>query len=79
MKCNCIEELNEKLKEHGLRVDTVLYFSRDSGNKPAVSPRIALIPLSGKGKSKTIIPSFCPFCGCAVSDEEPEHTEQEAR
>ena len=64
MPCECIDQMNAKLREHNTEIEETLCFPRDG------SP-IFTLPMIGTKKIESrvrkgpalAIPSFCPFCG----------------
>ncbi len=57
--CKCIDTIDEMLAKHNTKLDVVLFITGDC------VASIATIKKDKKksGKPKTMLPSFCPFCG----------------
>lgn len=65
MACNCVEEVNEKLKERNTRLSQALMFSKKGReNNPDLMLQTEQIE-TGRGKQKAVsmFLTFCPFCG----------------
>ena len=62
--CNCMQSVNEKLKEHNSKLLISFCISRDLGKMDAL-PIISTGKIQTKirGNAMTVIPTFCPFCG----------------
>ena len=60
--CNCINDLNEKLKEKNTRIYTPISF-RPSLN--TLGPLVVTEKVDKKKRSKplNLFASYCPFCG----------------
>lgn len=62
--CNCVEEFDNKLREHNTRIDVTIAFPRDGSpafTRPAIST--SKIETRKRGGPVIAMPSFCPFCG----------------
>ena len=60
--CDCIQKLDDLLKEHNTQIDVDLMFFCQSG---AVRPHISVSKIDKKkrGSPKFVLVKFCPFCG----------------
>jgi hypothetical protein len=76
MTCNCIQEINARLKEH--RVCLSVAYQPLTGKSP-----VAAVPLvrrdtwnfeKRRGKPRDIIATFCPWCGVRYEAAEVEAT-----
>lgn len=67
MACNCIQEVNEKLKEQG--VELVLAFTTPDFTAVVPVQTQWLNGVKKRKKPMTVIPSFCSLCGVKVKDE----------
>ena len=58
--CDCIDKMNELLKQHNAIIECVIFWGSGSS-----IPAIPLEKLDKKKKTKLpkLFPSFCPFCG----------------
>lgn len=69
--CNCVAEIDAKLKEGGHCLNTAMYFD----GRPS-KPLISLVRLdrytleTRMQKPRTFLPSFCPFCGEKYAEAE---------
>lgn len=73
MNCNCIKEVNERLRKHTGHEDAQLAVSfifMEDGSRLEVPSIYAFYKVkkrdgtyAKKAKELSIIPSFCPFCG----------------
>ena len=63
--CDCIVLTNEKLRERGLRLTTVVSFRRDKSiaNEMMGVATEKIDSRDRKAKPITIIGAFCSFCG----------------
>lgn len=62
--CNCIKLANDTLKDEGLELALVFKMRVGGGWYPVIP--IATVKMDKKDrkiKVKTILPSYCPFCG----------------
>lgn len=68
--CNCVEEFDNKLREHNTRIDVTFDFPRD-GSPAFTRPKIATSKIKTRKRCgpAIAIPSFCPFCGTRYVDE----------
>lgn len=67
MACNCIKEINERLKEQNAEMKVV--FTAD-GDDRKICPRISLDKVNTRKKAPAFITGpFCPFCGKRYVDE----------
>lgn len=66
--CNCVEVVNEKLRERNTVLTQAIVFG-DRGDNPNLMLRTEQIE-TGRGKPKAIgmFPSYCPFCGTAYKE-----------
>ena len=65
MNCNCIEQANEQLREHNIRIalDTTVDFkTAEVGISP---PRIVTEKIDGKKRKPmpSVYATYCPICG----------------
>lgn len=71
--CNCVADLDEKLKEYNTAFDKVVYFEKpDMLMKSTI--QIAMKKISPRGSRPIrLFMSYCPFCGekLEITDEEP--------
>lgn len=62
--CDCVEKLNESLKEKNGRIETALQMSNNMGS---ATIRVLVATEKIDSKQRTPVPrvaaSFCPFCG----------------
>lgn len=57
--CDCIEQLDDALKNKGVQVNATIPLD---GTQPKAV--VNTVKVSGRGKSPVVIPAaFCPFCG----------------
>lgn len=64
MACNCMEEMDAKLKESNAKLQVTFCFPRD-GSPSYVLPYIGVekIETRKRGSVPIACPTFCPFCG----------------
>lgn len=68
MACNCITEVDEKLKDYNTKISpTIIFKSPSYVTVTLVTEQIE----KGRGKKKavTMLPSHCPFCGVKYEEE----------
>jgi hypothetical protein len=59
--CGCIEAANKALEPHGTQLNVMYSFS---GGQTAAIVASEKLPNARRGtKPKTVIATFCPFCG----------------
>ena len=66
MACNCIEIVDEKLKERNtkLEIPIILRFKGEPARDQRVLIKTEQIQTGrGKAKSVAMFPTYCPFCG----------------
>lgn len=72
--CDCIQKVNELLKEHNTQLDIPITFSFNVDKTPgalkADRVTIATKKLESKkrGDAKKVLPAYCPFCGEEYKD-----------
>ena len=61
--CDCVAELDEKLKEYNTEFDKVIYFEKpDMRMKSTI--QIAMKKIEPRGKKPIrLFLAYCPFCG----------------
>jgi hypothetical protein len=59
--CKCIELANQKLAPDNTRIEDIFVIT--SSLRQALGIRTVKISSSRRGKPKTVLASFCPFCG----------------
>ena len=70
MTCKCIEQVNEQLGPYNTELDTVHtidWETKKIGTELAIATRRA--DSSKRTKCKTVLASFCPFCGKSLTDK----------
>ena len=65
--CKCVANTNKKLREKGLRLDSVMSFSFGIGtaavNEEAPLVKLEWLELKKRKKPPVLTCQFCPFCG----------------
>lgn len=69
MTCNCIETVNEKLKERNTYLVEPWFIQSDKSRRLFVETG-QLEKGRGKGKAVRIFTSYCPFCGVKQAQEQ---------
>jgi hypothetical protein len=60
--CNCIDQANAKLLEHNTKIEPM--FGMLPGRMhEVIGTRTVKVNKSKRGNAKTILATFCPFCG----------------
>ncbi|MDO8908884.1 MAG: hypothetical protein Q7W55_10375 [Pseudohongiella sp.] len=63
--CNCIPELNEKLREHNSRIDLAILLPEPG--RPKLRSRVLIkvekLDLKKRREFGLLMASYCPFCG----------------
>ena len=70
--CNCIEEVNEKIKATGRNTQLDIPFVWDKTGRVSegrVAIKTRKLDDSKREKPLPILPTYCPFCGEAYPDE----------
>jgi hypothetical protein len=69
--CNCIQEIDEKLKQMSPDNNTKLDIPFWTSNSKVDRVRIMVCKRDEKVRKKpiSIQPAYCPFCGIAYNDE----------
>lgn len=63
MTCNCIAEMDAKLRDHNTRLCVTFGFPRD-GSPAYTRPTIQTEKIETRNRKSVIaLPTFCPFCG----------------
>lgn len=68
--CNCLELAQAELKPHGIALETELFINFTTGKTGVRGPLLRVKKLSDapkKTKLRTVICTYCPFCGKKVS------------
>lgn len=68
--CNCLELVQAELKPHGIALDTELFINFTTGKTGVRGPLLRVKKLSDapkKTKLRTVLCTYCPFCGKKVS------------
>lgn len=75
--CNCMERVNEKLKERNTKLSVSFCLSRDLSEMDAM-PMIQVEKVDRKLRTKpiSVIPTFCPFCGVKYPRKDDPETEE---
>jgi hypothetical protein len=62
--CNCLDDFNERLKEHNTKIDVTFGFPRD-GSPAFIRPTILTSKIEPRKRvgPAIAVPTFCPFCG----------------
>jgi hypothetical protein len=68
--CDCIQKVNEKLKEFNTELDLLFYID---GSPNRVCLSTSKIIAHERGRAKTMGPTYCPFCG--VKYDQPPASE----
>jgi len=58
--CDCIEKVNEKLKEHNKQLELVIFFD---GTPSRVMIHTVKVERRGKGRDGFLAANYCPICG----------------
>ena len=58
--CKCVELANQKLAEHNTQIEPIIVFGQD---RLGIGIRTTLVTQKKRARPKTIMASFCPFCG----------------
>lgn len=72
MKCNCIKELDEKLKSQNLQITGCAYAMPDFRLIPTIKTDWIDKNKAPKGKKNSppyMFASHCPFCGIKLEDK----------
>lgn len=64
-QCNCLEQVQEQLKEHNTTIVQSLQINFKTGKGSLSNPRIAVQKINSKSKKPAIpiLCAHCPFCG----------------
>ena len=65
--CDCLAEVNEKLRPLNTRVDCLICWK--TGEAAILVATHQLETGRGKPKAQTVSATFCPFCGGRISCE----------
>lgn len=69
--CKCIEKMDEALAKANTRIGLALGINVTSGSKASTftRPMVVTVKVDEKkrGRPKTALASFCPFCGIKLS------------
>ena len=65
MACDCITEMDAKLREHNTQIQTQLTFARYDVSNAIYTPYIGTEKIDRKVRKAPflVVPSYCPFCG----------------
>jgi hypothetical protein len=69
MACNCIEVVDQKLKERNTRLQATIIFSDPMRHTVSLGTE-QLEKGRGKAKAVAMLPTFCPFCGVRYVEAE---------
>lgn len=64
--CNCIQSVNEQLKDSGYELETRMAMNFDTGSIKTIGPVLAVQKRDGVKRAKqkpTVLCSYCPVCG----------------
>jgi hypothetical protein len=70
--CDCVEKVNEKLKEMNTYVHRELMMNFKTGKGRLSQPMVVTRQIDSKNKkmkARTLLCAFCPFCGKSYDDE----------
>jgi hypothetical protein len=70
MTCNCIEIVNEKLKEHNTRILEPMFIGGDQTRRVFIETE-QIEKGRGKQKASAMFATYCPFCGVVCREEAP--------
>ena len=73
MPCDCVDRINAKLAPHFAELDLLIEGPRVPLVRVTVRPNKVLrggIIKAMKPQSSYMVPSFCPFCGIQITDDE---------
>jgi hypothetical protein len=59
--CKCVDLANQKLAEHNTQIEPILVFSQPE--REAIGIRTSKVDRVKRGQPKTLLATFCPFCG----------------
>ena len=68
MGCNCITDIDEKLKPRNTRLALTITLTKDLDAFPTIATE-QIDKARGKPKAVSMIPSYCPFCGVKYERE----------
>lgn len=64
--CKCFEQVQQKLKPHGLELEDEMFVNFSTGSAMMRGPLLRVKKTSDapkKTKLRTVLCTFCPFCG----------------
>jgi len=70
MQCNCLKEVDERLKEHNCKLPVSLILSGPNAGKCMLNIQTVVIEKKRGFKPPSMGVEFCPFCGKSVKAEE---------
>jgi len=72
--CDCINRIDNKLKERGYCLEAAWFFSDNDKLRPILKPNVGIKRLDGKKLTDRDLQgvniTFCPFCGERYEEEE---------
>lgn len=62
--CTCVDKVNEKLKDYNTILSKTLILNFTTGKANTnISIATEKIDVKKRGKAKTVLATYCPFCG----------------
>lgn len=70
--CDCINKVNEKLKEYNTQIEFPIAFDPNDGMKIVTSVRISTVKIDTRKKLGPVgfFATYCPVCGEEYKQEE---------
>ncbi len=73
MSCNCVEEVNQRIKDKNVRIGVGLTLIENKRLSVVVLVAAEKIDKKKRGRVPSLIATYCPFCGKKWEEDKGEN------